>query len=155
MLSKYIFVALFIGFLGGLAPVIHKTLLGKYNPVTILILSCIFYTVAALIYASWNIEHIVKDIRKITKIDVITIATTAIIAGFFANILYYYVLHKHESHIIVALMDTCPFFTLVLAYFFLNEKVNLYGLFGIFFIIAGVFCLAYNDHLPNQVTFYD
>lgn len=155
MVDRYILLALFIGFLGGLGPVIHKTLLNKYNPVTMLILSSIFYTSCALIYASWNAEHIISDIRKITQIDLITIGLTVILTGFLANLLYYKVLQKHDSHIIVALMNTCPFFTLILAYLFLKEKVKLYGIIGVFFILIGVFCLAHNGHLPNEITFYD
>lgn len=144
MIQKYMLLALFIGFLGGLAPVIHKTLLSKYNPVTILIISSVFYASCSLIYASWNAEHIIKDIRKITNFDILTIALTSIIAGFFSHILYFDVLQKHDSHIVVALMDICPLFTLILAYLFLNEKVNLYGALGVFFIVTGIFCLAYN-----------
>jgi drug/metabolite transporter (DMT)-like permease len=120
-----------------------------------LILSSVFYTSCALIYASWNAPHIISDIRKITYFDVTVIGVTVISTGFLANLLYYKVLQKHDSHIIVALMNTCPFFTLILAYLFLKEKIKIYGILGVFFILIGVFCLAYNGHLPNEVTFYD
>jgi len=152
MEEYYIFLALFIGFLGGLSPVIHKTLLHKYNQVTIIVLSSFLYASCSLFYGIYYREVIINDLHKITTNDFLIIAFTAIITAFFANILYYNVLKKHDSHIISALIYSSPIFTLILAYLFLHEKIHFFGGLGIFLILFGVISITYNDRFYQLET---
>lgn len=149
MIQIYIFIALFVGFLDGLSPVIHKSLLNKYSPVTLLILSSVVYFSCVLIYFCNNAELVLREVGRITKIDMFRLTINAIVGSFFANILYLDVLKNHDSNIISALINTSPLFTLVLAYFLLKEKITFYGLLGIFLIVTGTACLAYNNKLPT------
>jgi len=55
------------------------------------------------------------------------------------------VLKDNHSHIISALDSSAPFFTLLIAYFLLNEKVNVFGILGTILIVLGVVCISYND----------
>lgn len=150
MIQLYIIIALFVGFLDGLSPVIFKSLLNKYSPVTLLILSSVVYFSCVLIYFFNNIDLVLRDVGQITNIDMFRLAINAIVGSFFANILYLYVLQKQDCYIISALINTSPLFTLILAYLLLKEKVRFYGILGIFLIVLGTICLAYNNNLPTK-----
>jgi drug/metabolite transporter (DMT)-like permease len=86
-----------------------------------------------------------KDLGKINQLDVFMVLFQGVCVLFFGNIIYYYVLKDNNTSLVTALESCAPFFTLVLAYFLLNEKVNLIGLLGIAFIVLGVIFISYND----------
>jgi len=52
--------------------------------------------------------------------------------------IYFYILKDHESSIISALIYTCPVFTVILSYLFLKERLTIYKLVGIVFVVFGV-----------------
>lgn len=150
MIQTYILIALFVGFLWGLSPVINKSLLNKYSPISLLIISSVFYFSCAIVYFCNNSELVIRDFNKISHLDMFIVAINAIVGSFFANILYLYVLQKQDCYIISALINTSPLFTLILAYLLLKEKVRFYGILGIFLIVLGTICLAYNNNLPTK-----
>ena len=85
------------------------------------------------------------DLKKITFRDTVILVCLPIFTVFIANIIYYYILKKHESSLVSAITYSSPAFTLVLAYLFLNERLDIYGLSGIFAIIAGVILISNNN----------
>jgi len=85
-----------------------------------------------------NYKIIKNDIRNISLTDVGILGITSISAGFLANYLYFTVLRKYESSLVSALIYSCPIFTLLLANFYLSEKIDNYGIFGILFVVLGV-----------------
>jgi uncharacterized membrane protein len=144
MSHLYILWALFISFCWGAAPVIHKEILKKIQRETIMVVSAIAYFCCMVIYAVYNRKIVSKDMSVIEPKYVFAIAVTSIFTGFVANILYYYVLKDHESSIISALIYSSPAFTLALALLFFNERISLYGLMGILFILLGVVLVSFN-----------
>lgn len=148
MIQSYILIALFVGFLWGFSSVIHKLLLNKYSPVSLLIISSVFYFSCVIIYFCNNTELVLRDLYRISHRDMFIVAMNAIVTGFLANRLYLDVLQKQDSYIITALISTSPLFTLILAYLLLKEKIKFYGVLGVFLIVIGTVCLAYNDTLP-------
>jgi len=80
-----------------------------------------------------------------TAQDAVIIFITSAITGFFANLIYYYVISKHESYIVEALISCSPLFTLVLAYLFLKEEINWVGIAGVLLITLGVICVSLNE----------
>lgn len=139
-----LFIALFIAFLWGLSPVIHKNVLGTLSHHTTLVVSSAFYTVCTVVYAWYNWNHIAKDWRVLNAKLVGYIAFAAIVCGFLTNILYFMVLKRYESHIVSALIYSSPVFTLILAVLLLRERVSFYGFLGVAFITIGVLFLAFN-----------
>lgn len=134
----YILIALFVAFLWGLLPVVHKYVLQKHNIITVIVFSALIYALCTLILAWLYWPSIKKDLRIIDKNTILLLTIVTIFAGFLANIIYMYVLEKHDSHIISALVYTSPVFTLILAILFLNEKPTMLSLIGIFLIISGI-----------------
>jgi drug/metabolite transporter (DMT)-like permease len=144
-IPKYIYVALFIAFLWGIHPILNKILLGKFNFSTVFVLNNLVYCLAVLIFVYINYTEISKDVKKLNGHDVLILCTVALIAGFLANLLYYYVLKSHESSLVSALVCSSPIFTLIIAHFFMKEELNGFGILGILFIVLGVVCISFND----------
>ena len=94
-------------------------------------------------------NDVLIDIKKLTFRDGVILVCLPIFTVFIANIIYYYILKKHESSLVSAITYSSPAFTLVLAYLFLNERLDIYGLSGIFAIIAGVILIS-NNNTPSR-----
>lgn len=154
MFQPYILVALFIALCWGTLPVAHKSILNHLSPITIMLFSAAIYIFLIIIYASMNINTIYKDIRNITKKDIIIIVLTSAIATFMANVLYYTILKNHESSLISALIYSSPIFTLIIAYIFLKERINTIGIFGILFIVLGIICIAMNNGTSKELEYF-
>ena len=154
MIPLYIIIALFISFCWGLLPVIHKHVLTHLHPITIITFSAIIYTFLIIIYSTSNKRIIIKDIKNITYTDALILIFSASVATFAANVLYYNILKNHESSTISALIYSSPIFTLILAYFFLNERINTMGIIGILFIIVGVICIAMNNGTSKEFEYF-
>jgi drug/metabolite transporter (DMT)-like permease len=90
-------------------------------------------------------NDVLADLKKITFRDAVILVCLPIFTVFVANIIYYYILKKHESSLVSAITYSSPAFTLILAYLFLNERLDIYGLSGIFAIIAGVILISNNN----------
>ncbi len=67
--------------------------------------------------------------------------------------MYYYILKNHESSIISALIYSSPVFTLIIAYIFLKERLDIYGISGIFFMILGVILVSNNNKFSKEMEF--
>ena len=87
----------------------------------------------------------VQRCKKINSQDILILISVSLGAGFLANLLFYYVLKSHESSLVSALVFSSPIFTLIVAYFFMKEELNGFGILGIVLIVLGVVCIAYND----------
>jgi len=151
MIPTFILLSLFIAFLWGIQPVIHKYLLKKINGITLMLISSIVYLLAVcltVVVMSKTNKNIVDDLRTLTSTDFIIIIVTAIFTVFLANMIYYYVLKDHETSFIASLMYTSPIFTLILSYLFLKEKIEWIGILGIILMFLGVGCVSFN-HTPK------
>ena len=140
-----IILALVISFLWGIPPVAHKYLLTKYNWTTIMLLSgSVFLTLVAILSLSKRRE-IIADLTKISLKDAFILVSLPLFTVFIAQIIYYYILKDHESSIISALIYSSPVFTLIFAYLFSKERLDIYGLSGIFAIVMGVVLISQNN----------
>ena len=145
MQSKYILIAIFIAFLWGVAPILLKRLVNKFNKITILVLEGILYFVFLLFIWYKYQDKIAKDLPKIDAYDAFLMFFTAVITGLVGNLIYMLLLEGHDSYIITALVSISPFFTLILAYLFTKEKITLWGALGTILIVLGILMIAYND----------
>jgi drug/metabolite transporter (DMT)-like permease len=152
---KYILFALFISFLWGSQPVVHKHLLKKYNAPSMMMFTAIINAILVFILSIYNRDVIYSDLIKINYIDASIIIGVVSLTVFLANIIYYYILKKHESSIISALIYSSPVFTLIIAYLFLKERLDIYGISGIFSIVLGVILITNNNSSSQQLEFLD
>lgn len=145
-----VWVALFIAFLWGVAPVIHKHVLKSVDPKVVMITGSIFYTACLIVFWFYHREFLHTHMQTLTWTQVFWIASTAVICGFFTNIIYYHILQKHDSYVVSALIYSSPVFTFLLAYLFLKEKITLLGSMGVMAIVAGVVLLSLNERHHHQ-----
>ena len=121
MHHKYILIAIFVALLWGIAPILLKRLVTKFDKITILVIDGLLYFLFLLLIGYKYYDKIVKDIPKINAFDVSLMFFTAVITGLMGNLIYMLLLEGHDSYIITALVSISPFFTLVLAYFSLLQ----------------------------------
>jgi uncharacterized membrane protein len=150
MIPRYVLIALFIAFIEGFAPVIHKHVLERINPRTMVVVSSMFYTTCTILYAAYYWPEVSSDIKKISREDLGWIALTSTVTGFLANVLYYQVLAKHESHIVVALIYSSPVFTLFILYLFMNATITPFAALGVLCTTIGVICISVSKNSDKE-----
>ena len=139
-----IFLAICIAFLWGISPIIFKYLLGDIDMKVIMFLTAIVYTSCAIIYIipSWN--GIIASIRKISNKHLVLIVINAIVMTFLANLLFLMALKNNsKTYLITAIAFCAPLFSLLIAFFFLNQKLTWYNIIGMTLTIMGIFVLSY------------
>jgi drug/metabolite transporter (DMT)-like permease len=104
----------------------------------------VFLTLVAILSLSKRRE-IIADLTKIALKDAFILVSLPLFTVFIAQIIYYYILKDHESSIISALIYSSPVFTLIFAYLFSKERLDIYGISGIFAIVMGVVLISQNN----------
>jgi drug/metabolite transporter (DMT)-like permease len=143
-MKTYIVLGLLIAFLWGLAPIVLKSLQTNLNYFTIMFFSSMIYFICVLVLCFINRNEFMRDINSITAKEIAILVSLPVVALFFANYLYYNLLKRHESALIVALVCCSPIFTLLLAYLFMNERISQYGIAGILMVCGGVGLISLN-----------
>ena len=143
-MQHYILLALISALMWGIAPVIHKVLLVKYQPITIMLMNSFTYAICMILIVFFNYKRFMKDMNKMKYEDVFIIVLSSIGILIIGNLIYYYVLREHNSSLVSALIYSSPVFTLILAYIFLKERLSMYGYLGIFSILLGIIFISLN-----------
>jgi drug/metabolite transporter (DMT)-like permease len=146
----FILIALFISACWGVQPIIHKYVLKTIDPVVVMTISSGAYFICMLGFVAYNWKRIKTHVHTVTPRLLAVIVATSVFTAFLANLLYFYILKDHASYVTSALIYSSPFFTLVIAYLFLQNKVTLFGAAGALLIVAGVVFIAINDVLTGQ-----
>jgi len=143
-MEHYIVLALLVSFILGVSPVVHKYLLAKYHPITIMFISASVYISFITIVVALNQKIFMKDVTKMTSKDAMIALAVSSSILIISNLIYYYVLRDHKSSLVSALIYSSPVFTLLVAYLFLKERLSIYGYLGIFSILLGVIFISQN-----------
>ena len=137
-------IALFVSITWALAPVLHRYVFQQSHiqARTMMILSWVAYSACIIPYALYHYSSIKKDLPKISAKGFFLIALSGILVGFISNLVYYYLVKHNKSALVSALVYSSPVFTLILAYIFIQEKVNMLGVFGILAITIGIVAIT-------------
>lgn len=145
MKTIYLLMSLFTSFLWGLSPVIQKHLLEKFDKRSLML----FYASANILFIvlmlSFFNNKLYSDIKSLNTYDIFLISAYTFFTIFMANLIFLEVLKYNNSHEVAAIEGIYPFFTLVLAYMFLKEKITAFGILGVIFVVLGVICISFND----------
>ena len=112
----------------------------------IIYLACI---IILLIYLKYNPLKLLlnKDnIKDILKLEFNTTRYAIILSGIFGflaliTIIYTFKISQNIGYTVAVISTTC-LFSLILSYFFLGSPINSKGLFGIVFILIGVYLIG-------------
>ena len=145
MKTIYLLMSLFTSFLWGLSPVIQKHLLQKFDKRSLML----FYASANIFFITLMLSYfnnkLYADIISLNMYDIFLISTYTFFTIFIAKLLFLEVLKYNNSHEVAAIEGIYPFFTLLLAYIFLKEKITAFGILGVIFVVLGVICISMND----------
>jgi drug/metabolite transporter (DMT)-like permease len=142
--------SLFVAFLWGLATSFQKFVLQGMNPVTYFVAGHIFYTSCVVILAASKWHNLSRDIRNISLKTWGIIFFTVVVGGFCANLLYMYILKKHNSAIVAALTYSSPIFVLFISMYFLKEPIHFVSIIGILLAVFGVVLISYGSTIPHD-----
>jgi drug/metabolite transporter (DMT)-like permease len=136
--------SLLISFLWGASPVLHKFLFqtNPLSPQTMIVSGSFYYFMCTCVYFFFNRKIVISDLKQLSYTTLLIMACSAVLAGFFANYLYFHVLQESSSYVVSALIFSSPFFTFILASLFLKEEVNVKSALGVILIVLGVVLLA-------------
>ncbi len=139
--------SLLVSFLWGGAPVIHKYLMSTrpISPETLMVFGSVVYFSCIVVYFYFNNKPIIRDIKGASATTLSIMFVSAVFAGFVANLLYFRVIKHNASYVVSALIFSSPFFTLLLSYMFLKEKMTVKSVLGVVSIVVGVIMLATSD----------
>jgi drug/metabolite transporter (DMT)-like permease len=140
----YIFYAVCVSFLWGIADIIHKIFLKNISDITFMCMSGVIYFLILVLYISYHNKIIQNDLKKIDANTYFWIFISVFFGLFISNALYFYVLKYNDPSIVVAITFSCPLFTLLGAYFILNERIHTYGLLGVLSIVLGIILVSLN-----------
>lgn len=145
MKTIYLLMSIFTSFLWGISPVIQKHLLDKFDKRSLML----FYASANVIFVtvllSFYNNKLYSDIKSINTYDIFLISAYTFFTIFLANLLFLEVLKYNNAHEAAAIEGIYPFFTLLLAYLFLKEKITVFGILGVILVVLGVVCISFND----------
>lgn len=137
-MNYYIF-ALLTAFLFGLAPIFGKLGLEGVNPALAL---CVRSFIISGIMLGWLILN--RDVSPLVNVSMTgwaLIALEGIFAALLGQLFYYYALKSGEPSVVVPLISIFPLFTFIIAIIFLEDKISLSKVGGIFCIVFGVILL--------------
>lgn len=150
MNAEGVIAALIIAFLWGSAPIMHKFIFNTrpISPETIVVVGGAVYAACIVFYFLYHRKLVLSEMKVVDKSTVMMMLFNALVAGFFANYLYYHIIKRYPGHMVSALIYSAPFFTLILAYIFLQEDISAWSALGIALIVSGVLLLTTNKSKP-------
>jgi drug/metabolite transporter (DMT)-like permease len=141
----YIILSIFTSFLWGASPVIQKQLLKKFDKKTLML----FYSSANVLFVtlmmSFYNNNLYSDLKSLNTYDIFLVFAYTFFTIFMANLIFLEVLKYNNAHEVAAIEGIYPFFTLLLAYLFLKEKITIFGVLGVILVVLGVVCISMND----------
>lgn len=144
-----IYVSIIIAALWALPPIVHKQVFNRHDisPRSLMITSSMFHVAVIVPLAIYYRNELTQDTSSFKRQDWAIIACTSVFAGIVANLLYYDVIKHHESYVMSAVMYSSPLFVFIFSLFYLHERVTIYSIIGMLFIMIGIFAMAYHEHI--------
>lgn len=132
--------SLFVAFLWALNIIINKYSMNQnINQKTVFVLAAFTYFICTFIFAIYHYESISTDIVNSNISIILLIVIGSIIGIFSGNLLFTYLLEKHNSSVVTTLAYTTPLFVLIMSFLLLKEKPKL---LGIFVTVIGVLLIS-------------
>ena len=153
MKTIYLLMSLFISFIWGLSPVIQKHLLQKFDKRSLMLFYSSTNVLFVTLLLSFYNNKLYADIKSVNTYDIFMISTYTFFTIFLVNLLFLEVLKYNNTHEVAAIGGIYPFFTLLIAYLFLKEKITIFGFLGVLFIVLGIVCISFNDTNFNLEEF--
>ncbi len=141
MNRSILLLSLFIALLSGISPLVIRVMSKTVSHHTVMAISAIVYFVSTMIYIYlFHYDTVLQDIQYTNYIFIIIL--TSFVGFFLASSMYFYALkHTDNVNYVVIITSLYPVVTLILSYYFLDEKLTWQGLLGFVFVIIGIVLL--------------
>lgn len=137
-----IYVALVV-LLWSIYPVVQKFVLRILSPIEYLIIIGIVYFTCVVMLMFYTRSSPLAIVKKLGPIEAVSVLFLAVFGYFVSSLLYNEVMHKKESHWVVAITYATPVLLATLfAVLFLKERPTPRTLAGIALMTTGVFTLS-------------
>lgn len=145
-MSNVIILSSTIGFCWGIVPIMYKLILSSISGKSFFSLYYIIAVSFVLIYTIYNWNNISLSIDKLNgKLTILLIS--AVLISVIATYLYYCTLESYNVYIVTILTAIAPLFTILIAYFYLGEKISILSWIGIILVIIGVILIVYESQI--------
>src|SRR2546426_531324 len=114
-----------VAFCWSLVPIIYKIILTNLPAKTVFLLYYITTTTLMIFYTFLNWNNINLHIDKINYKIIVQLLIVVLLGSLIANYLYYDILEKNDTYLVTILTAISPLLTILIAYFYLGEKINL------------------------------
>ena len=131
----------------GLVPVLQKKVLTQeISSVSLMFITGTIYYILLFVYGVYHKDTIVQDLQKINgHWDTISII---FILNFIGVVIYYALLTSHPSSSVVVITSIWPLFSLLFAYYLLNENITPELIF-LLVVILGMNIYLFQHKLVN------
>lgn len=142
MIDNVFIISFLIAVSWSITPILYKSILSNIPPETFFIYSYIVTTLLVALYIITNWNNIDWHVDKLNK-ELIGLLVCVILILMVTTYLYYHVLEKNNVHIVTTLTATAPLFTILIAYFYLKEKISMVAWIGMLLVIIGIVLLSH------------
>lgn len=139
--------SIFISLLWGINPIIMKLLLKELPLPFIMIANTVIYIVCLTLYGAFYYNDVVNGFNQINARLIFLLVINVVFMLFVSNVIYLYLLKEHTSSIVSALVCTSPFFTAIIGYLLLKEKLDWRLILGIVMIVLGTIVIAWSYNI--------
>ncbi len=142
-----IWLALVAALFWSISAVFGKVVVNELQPVSVLVIVGLLYAILLAGIGAWWWQDIFHDTKQIMQSPKLMGCIIGLIfTGFLIPYsIYYTLMKKHPSYIVVALTYTVPVFTLLWALLVLHEKMNVWTGLGVIMIVAGALIAVANE----------
>jgi uncharacterized membrane protein len=138
---KYFFgIAIMIAIVWGCTPFLVKRILQNIHYKTLIFIELFLTFTVSSLFCLYNRSEITNDVKNIDSFT-LCVAAILVIAVLCVNILHYNVINEHETYLVASITSVYPIIALFLSCIFLNEKITIYKIFGVFLVVIGIICI--------------
>jgi len=139
---ELVFLSLLTALFWAISPIALKQIMYNVDTKIVFIINSFFYTCCIIIYTIYYWYHIKEHFIKLKNSDIYKIALISVILSFIPNLIYFYLLKNYNASIVSTLVNSAPFFTVILSVYIMKNKINLIELLGIILIVLGIILLS-------------
>lgn len=142
--------AIAVAIMWGLAAILQNSLVKKYNPSFLYVITGLTFGVSAILVFFWKRSAIVPMFKIVTLTDFSAAILMALGAVAIANYVFLLAFEKSSSPTAVTALAYCaPIFTLLGSILLLKYPVSFLELIGIFTTITGVVIVSLSARRPR------
>lgn len=146
MKASTLFLSFTVALLWCIPPIAEKFVIGFVSAEVMFLILTIAYCVFALIKCFYSRKKIYEGLPQLNTKLIAILALSSLFGAVIPNLIFLKLIKNNKASIVTALTYTTPIFTFLLAYLFINEKINIETVIGICLVTIGIILIAFYNH---------